>query len=376
VLVLCWKELIQSLYYDASPDLPGSGAKVYAERTPYFLEVKRLRDLNEEQAKAMRRMKKQRDEELKALKGRNEMINKTLGAWNRALGQASANSEAEALRQRMESLEKLLADASAEVARVREESYKDPLLKLLEAYEACDSAQREEALASHIFESEQSASVMVGNQVAEVAGWVAHFLSRLPPEARAGMGEATRGRVLVMLARILDVTDEEKLQLGAQLLTDQRNNQLVGVTLAGVLVGKSPAHKDLCTGIAQFLKADLSRDSPDYQPPKDDLQAMVCYQVLKELRRSIGSGEAPGKAVAGRADGSGGSGANSAAGKGGKDGKSGGKKGKKGKGGKGGGEDEDDEGRSDRERLVTDGVADAELDLEFKASRAAAVVDL
>jgi hypothetical protein len=184
---------------------------------------------------------------------------------------------------------------------------------------------------------------MVGNQVAEVAGWVAHFLSRLPPEARAGLGEATRGRVLVMLARILDVTDEEKLQLGAQLLTDQRNNQLVGVTLAGVLVGKSPAHKDLCTGIAQFLKADLSRDSPDYQPPKDDLQAMVCYQVLRELRRSIGSGEAPGKAVAGRADGSGGSGANSAAGKGGKDGKSGGKKGKGGKGGKGGGEDEDDE---------------------------------
>ena len=83
---------------------------MYAERTPYFLEVKRLRDLNEEQAKAMRRMKKQRDEELKALKGRNEMINKTLGAWNRALGQASANSEAEALRQRMESLEKLLAE--------------------------------------------------------------------------------------------------------------------------------------------------------------------------------------------------------------------------------------------------------------------------
>jgi hypothetical protein len=40
------------------------------------------------------------------------------------------------------------------------------------------------------------------------------------------------------------------------------------------------------------------------------------------------------------------------------------------------GEDEDDEGRSDRERLVRDGVAEAELDLEFKASQAAAVVDL
>ena len=40
------------------------------------------------------------------------------------------------------------------------------------------------------------------------------------------------------------------------------------------------------------------------------------------------------------------------------------------------GEDEDDEGRSDRERLVGEGVAGAELDHEFKASRAAAVVDL
>ena len=34
VLVLCWKELIQSLYYDASPDLPGSGAKVSPARSP------------------------------------------------------------------------------------------------------------------------------------------------------------------------------------------------------------------------------------------------------------------------------------------------------------------------------------------------------
>lgn len=40
------------------------------------------------------------------------------------------------------------------------------------------------------------------------------------------------------------------------------------------------------------------------------------------------------------------------------------------------GEDEDDEGRSDRERLVEEGVAGAELDHEFKASHAAAVVDL
>ena len=57
VLELCWKELMQSIFLDYSPDLPGTGAKVYAERTPYFLEVKRLRDLTEEQNKTMKRMK-------------------------------------------------------------------------------------------------------------------------------------------------------------------------------------------------------------------------------------------------------------------------------------------------------------------------------
>ena len=47
VLVIIWKELVKAIFMDYTPDLPGSGAKAYAERTPYFLEVKRLRELYE-----------------------------------------------------------------------------------------------------------------------------------------------------------------------------------------------------------------------------------------------------------------------------------------------------------------------------------------
>ena len=62
----------------------------YAERTPYFLEAKRLRALVEDHERTMRRMRAQREAELEAINGRNALINKTLGAWNRALGNASA----------------------------------------------------------------------------------------------------------------------------------------------------------------------------------------------------------------------------------------------------------------------------------------------
>jgi hypothetical protein len=39
-------------------------------------------------------------------------------------------------------------------------------------------------------------------------------------------------------------------------------------------------------------------------------------------------------------------------------------------------EDEDDEGRSDNERLVEDGIAEAEIDQSFQATKAAAKEDL
>ena len=68
----------------------------------------------------MRRMRAQRDAELKAINGRNALINKTLGAWNRALGNASAQGDVEGLKAKIEELERLLREAAAEVrARAR-----------------------------------------------------------------------------------------------------------------------------------------------------------------------------------------------------------------------------------------------------------------
>ena len=129
VLVLIWRELLRAIFVDFTPDLPGSGAKVYSERNPYFLEAKRLREQCDEAERLMRKMKAQRDAELASLKGRNEMINKTLGAWNRALGHSQGSAEADDLRARIEALEKLLQEASSEVARLHEEAYKDPVAK-------------------------------------------------------------------------------------------------------------------------------------------------------------------------------------------------------------------------------------------------------
>ena len=115
VLELCWKELMQSIFLDYSPDLPGTGAKVYAERTPYFLEVKRLRDLTEEQNKTMKRMKMQRDAELAEIQARNQLINKVADKWNKALAGSQASKEADALKLRVESMQQLLGDAQREV---------------------------------------------------------------------------------------------------------------------------------------------------------------------------------------------------------------------------------------------------------------------
>jgi len=92
----------------------------YAERTPYFLEAKRLRALVEDHERTMRRMRAQRDAELEAINGRNALINKTLGAWNRALGNASAQGDVEGLKVKISELERLLREAAAEVrARAR-----------------------------------------------------------------------------------------------------------------------------------------------------------------------------------------------------------------------------------------------------------------
>ena len=49
-----------------------------------------------------------------------QLINKTLGAWNKALGYGAGSAEADSLKERIEALEKLLSEANAEVARLND----------------------------------------------------------------------------------------------------------------------------------------------------------------------------------------------------------------------------------------------------------------
>ena len=86
LLTLLWGELLRCLFADYSGNMVGKGAKAYSERTPYFVEVQRLRRVGEAAAEKLRAWERQREFELAAAAERNKAINHTLGAWNRALG--------------------------------------------------------------------------------------------------------------------------------------------------------------------------------------------------------------------------------------------------------------------------------------------------
>lgn len=73
LLDVIWRELTQAIYSDYTKDLPGAGAKTYAERVPYFLEAKRLREMLAAAERRIRQMKAQREAEKKALEGQNNV---------------------------------------------------------------------------------------------------------------------------------------------------------------------------------------------------------------------------------------------------------------------------------------------------------------
>ena len=226
--------MLRAIYYDYTTELLGSGAQAYAERTPYFAEVRRLWAQAEDLARQTRRMKSQRDAEIAELRGRNEMMNKTMAAWNRAMGHSQGAAEVEVLNERIAEHELLLQQASAEVARLHDEATASPLTKLLKAYDECKASERIEALRLHLLPSEEAAMAMVGAEVAEDAGRLAHLLSRLPPEERAEEREATRGRVLSALLTTVDISEAEAISIARRLLIGQSNTELVGATLAEV----------------------------------------------------------------------------------------------------------------------------------------------
>ena len=209
VLVLIWKELVRAIYLDYTADLPGSGAKAYAERTPYFLEARRLKEAYEASEKAIKRLQAAREAELEAVQGRNQLINKTLASWNRALGAAGNAKEVEELKARLEELARMLAEANAEVEKLSAEAYRPPLEKCLSAFEECDDAQKEEALLQHLMPHSAAASCVVGHQTFEVADAIGHLLSMLPQDEFAKTeDEATRSRVLTLLLGTINIDQQ------------------------------------------------------------------------------------------------------------------------------------------------------------------------
>ena len=289
VLELCWKELMQSIFLDYSPDLPGTGAKVYAERTPYFLEVKRLRDLTEEQNKTMKRMKMQRDAELAEIQARNQLINKVADKWNKALAGSQASKEADALKLRVESMQQLLGDAQREVQKMHHEQYKEPMQKLVEAYQMCEDHERESVLIEHIFPSPSAASVWTTVTPDQAALWIIQFFSKLKPASLAGPKEATRGRVLESLFTVMNLPPDEKLPLAVSLLATHYDARQVGETLANVMIAKASE-----SVLATDSKVPLYRqsihgfvDELDSSNP-DDPRATVKHQVVLELKKCLG----------------------------------------------------------------------------------------
>ena len=182
MLHLLWTELLRCLYADYSDDLVGSGAKRYADRTPYFVEVQRLRMLAEESAEKTRLWQRQREDELRILAERNKSINHTLSAWNRALGfVAGARQKAgqDALREQLSSLASTLSDANTEADRLSQAAFTDPLSRCAEAFEALGRLEQRKALQQFLLPSEAAPEVLRMGSAQESAKLLGHLMSSM-----------------------------------------------------------------------------------------------------------------------------------------------------------------------------------------------------
>ena len=130
-------------------------------------------------------------------------------------------------------------------------------------------------------------------------------MSALPSDAAADPNEATRSRVLSYLAS--SISEEERLALAQKILKDHPDVVGVGATMASVLVGKIPRHKETISGFADRLNADAD---PDYEPPHDDTDAVLTHSTLKAVRAALGVSASGGSRASGgrggRAGGAGG----------------------------------------------------------------------
>ena len=79
VLALIWREIMRAVFFDYTHDLPGSGARAYAERTPYFVEAQRQRQAAEQLREQVKIDHARRVKEAEQAKAKGNLLNKTLG---------------------------------------------------------------------------------------------------------------------------------------------------------------------------------------------------------------------------------------------------------------------------------------------------------
>ena len=279
VLGVIWREIVRITFVDYTHDLPGSGARAYAERTPYFKEAARQKAVNEELKEEAVRQEEKKVAEAKAAENRSGILGKALGRFNQVLGAHAGMSEAALNRLKAEEMEKALAEAEETIKQLQGV---DPVSKLIELFGTMTDDQREEVLTVHLFETEAIAMCMRDRETPEVAHWISHFLSAIPDDAESGGSRsATRGKVLAYLQDAMD--DNEKILYAASCLGESFDSQFIGEALASVLLNHARTYRHKETIVAMNTKLNAFTNDPDYEPPLDDPNSDRPVAVLQVL---------------------------------------------------------------------------------------------
>ena len=151
-----------------SEDLPGSGAREYAARLPYFSEARRLAELVDQQTQTMRSMVEDHKKEVQQADNRGQALVGTMKTWNRAMGATAASATADELRVQLAALEAQLKAALEEIDRLKALG-DDAVKRCCEAYDACTEEQQGEVLARHVLPSPALPSAVAGMTLFEVS---------------------------------------------------------------------------------------------------------------------------------------------------------------------------------------------------------------
>ena len=157
LLGLLWRELLRCVFVDdsnadgdgddATTTTPArGGARGYANRTPYFAEVRRVESELAELRATMANWEAQRTAAIAEIEERNRSVNHTLSAWNRALVHAGAEGKQQELQAHIGELARQLDSANDEISRLSDQTLNEPLARLLDGFDKLTESQQQSAL--------------------------------------------------------------------------------------------------------------------------------------------------------------------------------------------------------------------------------------